>query len=245
MNKKYLAYIDESGDEGIKKGTVWFILTAVIVEKETELKISKTIDEIKSKIGISSGKPLHWKELRNKNVSKKRYIIDRLSKEDFVYTNVIINTYDMENEKLQGKLLYNYVCRYLLERISWYVGDNNGTVDIVFSNRSNISYPELKEYMETLFNDNECQIRKHVITSFSVFEPSQRKMLQFADACASSLAEAFEKDSLGYYDERFVMTLQKKLYRRKGKLLSYGLKIFPNEFIKKYLDDYPWIKQIK
>jgi hypothetical protein len=70
-------------------------------------------------------------------------------------------------------------------------------------------------------------------------------MLQFADACASSLAEAFEKDSLGYYDERFVMTLQKKLYRRKGKLLSYGLKIFPNEFIKKYLDDYPWIKQIK
>lgn len=245
LSKKYLAYIDESGDEGIKKGTVWFILTAVIVEKTKELKISNTIDEIKSIIDIPPNKPLHWKELRNKNVSKKRYIIDRIAKEDFVYTNVIINTYDLENEQLQGKLLYNYSCRYLLERISWYVGDNNGTVDLVFSNRSNISYPELEEYMKTLFNDNACQIRNHVIKGFEVFNSSQRKMLQFADACASSLAEAFEKDSLGYYDERFVRTLWNKLYRRKGNLLSYGLKIFPNEFMKKYLNEYPWIKQIK
>ena len=63
LSKKYLAYIDESGDEGIKKGTVWFILTAVIVEKTKELKISNTIDEIKSIIDIPPNKPLHWKEM--------------------------------------------------------------------------------------------------------------------------------------------------------------------------------------
>ncbi|MEM5777678.1 MAG: DUF3800 domain-containing protein [Candidatus Aenigmatarchaeota archaeon] len=245
MGKEYLAYIDESGDEGIKKGTKWFILTAVIVEKEKDLTTSKVIDEIKEKLNIPSHKPLHWKEIRNKHVSKKRYIIDRISKEDFVYTNVIMNTYDMNNEKLQGKLLYYYSCRYLLERISWYISDNNGTVDIVISNRSSISYPELHKYLNTLSYDRYCQIKWPVLKDFKIFESIQRKMLQFADVCAGSLSEALEKDDYGYYDERFVITLKDKLYRRKGNLLSYGLKIFPNEFINKYLNEYEWINKIK
>ena len=34
--KEYNIYIDESGDEGINKGSKFFILTAIIVEKEKE-----------------------------------------------------------------------------------------------------------------------------------------------------------------------------------------------------------------
>lgn len=242
--KKYLAFIDESGDEGIKRGTTWFILTAVIVEKEKEPTISKTIDEIKSKLNIPANKPLHWKELRNKNVSKKRYIIDRIAREDFVYTNVIINTNDMEKVDLQGKLLFNYTCRLLLERISWYVSDNEGVVDVIFSNRSNISYEELTEYMKHLRNDRRCQIKWDVLGEIKIFESTQRKMLQFADACASSLAEALEKDNFGYYEDRYVRVLKDKLYRRQGKLISYGLKFFPDEFLATYLSEYSWINEI-
>lgn len=146
---------------------------------------------------------------------------------------------------MQGKLLYHYFCRYLLERISWFVDDNNGRVKLVFSNRSNISYDELKEYIGILRYDRSCEIRRHVLSGLEVFESHKRKMLQFADVCASSLAEAFNKDPLGYYDERFVLTLKNKLYRRKGNLLSYGLKLFPSEILNKYLRSYPWINQIK
>lgn len=246
MKKEFIAYIDESGDEGIKRGTEWFILTAVIVSKEEDVKISRAIDDIKAKLEIPPKKPFHWKEIRNKHVSKKRFAIDRISEEDFLYVNVAVNTYDIQNVKLQGKLLYNYFCRYLLERISWCIDDNHGIVTLVFSNRANISYPELRDYLEVLKHDKSCQIRWHAINDyFYVLEPGQRKMLQFADACASSLAEALNKDTFGYYDERFVMTLQNKLYRRKGNLLSYGLKIFPNEFLSKYLKEYSWINQIK
>ena len=40
-NKEYNVYIDESGDEGINKRSKYFILTAIIVEKEKDLEISK------------------------------------------------------------------------------------------------------------------------------------------------------------------------------------------------------------
>ncbi|RJX26553.1 MAG: DUF3800 domain-containing protein [Dethiobacter sp.] len=71
-----MTYIDESGDEGIKRGTEWFILTAVIVQKENDLKTSKAIDDIKVKLQIPPKKPFHWKEIRKKHVSKKRFAIE-------------------------------------------------------------------------------------------------------------------------------------------------------------------------
>lgn len=243
--KEYIAYIDESGDEGIKRGTEWFLLTAVIVLKKNDLKTSKAIDDIKAELKIPSHKPFHWKEIRNKHVRKKRLVVDRIAQEKFWYINIVVNTYDMTKISLQGKLLYNYCCRYLLERITWFVDEGNGIVDLVFSNRSSTSYEELKEYIDSLQYEPRCQIRSHVIRNFDVFQTGQKKMLQFADACASSLGEAFNKDEYGYYDERFVLTLKDKLYRRKGKLLSYGLKLFPSENLDKYLRSYPWINQIK
>lgn len=245
MKKEFIAYIDESGDEGIQRGTERFILTAVIVDKQDDLKISRAINEIKERLRIPLRKPFHWKEIRKKHVSKKRFVIDRIAQEDFIYTNVVVNTYNLEKFELGGKLLYNYCCRYLIERITWLVGDNNGSVDLVFSNRSNISFTELKEYIDALRYKPSCQIRSEVVAKLEIFESSQKKMFQFADACASSLAEALNKDGFGYYDERFVLTLQDKLYRRKGNLLSYGLKLFPSKKINKYLHDYPWIQQIK
>jgi len=51
-SKEYNVYIDESGDEGINKGSKFFILTAIIVDKEKDLEISKsqTIDFVNSLI---------------------------------------------------------------------------------------------------------------------------------------------------------------------------------------------------
>lgn len=40
---EYNVYIDESGDEGIKRGSEWFILTAIIVPKEYDLTLSNKL----------------------------------------------------------------------------------------------------------------------------------------------------------------------------------------------------------
>ena len=38
--REYNVYIDESGDEGIKRGSKFFILTAILVEKNKDNGIS-------------------------------------------------------------------------------------------------------------------------------------------------------------------------------------------------------------
>lgn len=49
---EFNVYIDESGDEGINKGSKYFILTAIIVKKENDLEISKSVDLIKQNLEI-------------------------------------------------------------------------------------------------------------------------------------------------------------------------------------------------
>jgi hypothetical protein len=51
--KEYNVYIDESGDEGINKGSKYFILTAIIVAKEKDLEISKSVDIIKKNLELN------------------------------------------------------------------------------------------------------------------------------------------------------------------------------------------------
>ena len=63
--KIYNVYIDESGDEGIRRGTKWFILTAIIVSKEYDLTLSNKIVEIKNKLGLDRKSQLHWNKLLN------------------------------------------------------------------------------------------------------------------------------------------------------------------------------------
>ena len=51
-NKEYNVYIDESGDEGIRRGIKFFILTAIVVDKANEDKIKNAIYDIKSNLEI-------------------------------------------------------------------------------------------------------------------------------------------------------------------------------------------------
>ena len=44
----YTVYIDESGDLGINRGTQWFVLSAVVVEKSEEKNIREKINQIKT-----------------------------------------------------------------------------------------------------------------------------------------------------------------------------------------------------
>ena len=43
VKDEYNVYIDESEDEGINKGSKYFILTAIIVNKKDDLEISKKV----------------------------------------------------------------------------------------------------------------------------------------------------------------------------------------------------------
>ena len=94
MNDKnkneYNVYIDESGDEGINKGSKYFILTAIIVTKEKDLEISRAVDLIKENLEMPRKTQLHWKLL--KGMPNKRMIMNIVSELDITIINVIIDT---------------------------------------------------------------------------------------------------------------------------------------------------------
>ena len=80
MNE-YNVYIDESGDEGIKRGSKWFILTAIIVSKEYDLTLSNKILKIKKTMNMNRKDQLHWNKILK--YDKKIQIIYDLIAENF------------------------------------------------------------------------------------------------------------------------------------------------------------------
>jgi hypothetical protein len=246
----YTAYIEEAGDEGLGRGSRWFIVGAIIIDKAEDLKVSRCIEEIKQKYRLQPpNAPIHWRNI--KHASIRRGIIDCLARQKFYITYVICDTYhdEITNSTLKRNgRLYFYLVKILIERISWFGADLADTVDLVFANRSNMSYRDLKDYLALLLNDRTCQIKPGVIdiNRMSCQNVGQLKLLQVSDICNSSCFNAFEFDQYGYYDERYLLGLSNKIYRRKGNLFSYGLKFLPGNLHQsaELIQTYPWLKKI-
>ena len=85
--KKCTVYIDEAGDLGIGRGTQWFVITAVIVPKESEKEIRAILTRIKSKFNL---KEIHLR--KGIDFNKTSYIVAQLRNSDFVTVNVLADT---------------------------------------------------------------------------------------------------------------------------------------------------------
>ena len=228
----YNAYIDESGDEGIRRGSNWFILTAIIVKKENDLNLSKIIDDIKQNLEINIKSQLHWNSI--KGFPNKKMIIDLLSKQDFHIINILINTKQIDN--IPSNKVYNYYSGYLFERITWFLKSED-TVNINISSRGNLNKTSLIEYLQNAKNKHKINFDK--IKDVKIYANAQKKLLQLADVCCSSLGQAikYNDDKHRYY----IKTLSDKLFRKNNNLLSYGLKIVPPNTLPIELN---WLEQL-
>ena len=59
MENTCTVYIDEAGDLGVNRGTQWFILTAVIVNSDDEIRLREIIKSINVRILRTSPVSLH------------------------------------------------------------------------------------------------------------------------------------------------------------------------------------------
>lgn len=219
---EYNVYIDESGDEGINRGSEWFILTAIIVPKDYDTILSNKIVSIKNSMGMDRKCQLHWNKILK--YDKKIQIIYSLISENFKIIHVAINTYKIK--KLKTKEIYPYFMSYLIERVSSYVSKNNGKCNIFISTRQDNN----KEKNKHLKNELTSARRYHhiftkCINDIKFIDNRDRNLLQLADVCCSSFSQAIKYNTSQEWE--YVLKLKANLWSLNGKLIGYGIKFYP------------------
>ena len=218
-------YIDEAGDLGFMRGTRWFVLSAVIVEKGKEPHIRNTINQLKTRLNVNE---IHLRKITD--FYKRAVVVQELNEEDFIYANVIVDTNKMDLAiRSSSSVAYNYICRMLIERVSWLLRDAKKTGDIVLSARGTSRDNELITYIkDQLIPYNGNQIA-NVFEKISAKTAASWDLLQLADVCATTMFCAYQKNGWGFCTPCYSRVLQGHLYSRYGNYESYGLKYFSAE----------------
>ncbi len=227
---KSTVYIDESGDLGYKTGTRWFVITAVIVEKEKENAIRQKMSVIKNRLNVQE---IHLRKISD--FYKRSYIVNELGGEDFTYINVIADTNKLDRAKMASSTVaYNYMCRMLLEMVSWFLYDSGMTADIVLSARGTSRDGELIQYIQDkLMLCENNRIASDVFKRIKAKTANSWDMLQLADVCATTTFLAYEINGWGYRVPCHFSVLKNHLYNHGEDVMRYGIKYFSDEMMPK------------
>ena len=243
----YNAYIDEAGDEGFVTPTVpgrgsseWLVLGGLIVRQEDDLPLSHAVDDLRVLLNRPPPKPLHFRDLRH---NARRAAMDKLATYDFVFSIVALWKPPQGAGKQFPKppYMYNWACRLLVERLTWFADERGRALNLFFSNRATTSYARLEAYMNWIQNDPTCSIRRGCIQGFQPVNQTV-KLIQIADFYTSASFAALEPDPFGNSEEDYLMRVRQQLYRRKNNLFSYGFKGFPPIGLDR--KRYPWLANL-
>lgn len=200
-----------------------FILSAVIVDKSEEQDIRATISQIKTRLNVNE---IHLKKIPD--FMKRAYIVRELESKNFTYINVVVDTSKLNLAMAASSATaYNYICRMLLERVSWLLRDTNRMGDIILSARGTSRDNELIAYIQDRlipFADN--QIVPNVFGKISAKTANSWDLLQLADVCATTTFLAYEMNGWGMRVPCYFKVLERHIYRYNGKMERYGLKYF-------------------
>lgn len=194
-------------------------------------------DEVKSITGKQSkGRSIHFADF---NHGQKRAACGVLQNKPLRFISVICHKPSLNPDNFVEKnQLYFYLCRYVIERLSWLCRDNrrnvpegDGRAKIIFSRRGGMSYPDFQTYMRRLQVSHEGSSIHWPIIDIEAIEAKDHSRdagLQLADCGASATANAFEHDKYGNVESQYLHLLRRKVYERSSNFLSYGLKFHPS-----------------
>ena len=241
----FIAYIDESGDDGLRRfrtpgggggASNWLILSACVVRASRRLSLVNWRDEIKEVTGKRSpGRSVHFADF---NHGQKRAACGVIATKNLRFTSVICHKPSLDGATFTIKnQLYFYLCRYLVERVSWLcrdarpsVKEGDGRAKIVFSRRGGMSYPDFQEYLDRLRKSGDGSTVHWPIIDIHNIEAKDHSRdagLQLADCGASAVASAFEPDPYGNVEGQYLQAIRRQIYHRNNNYLSYGMKLHP------------------
>jgi hypothetical protein len=248
MKSSFIAYVDESGDEGFvfhpdgSGSSRWFVLSAAVIRQTNDLQMVSCLNEVRQVLQKPPKTPLHFVDLKHE---QRVPYVRRVGTLPMRTVSVLVHKPHInEPEKFQNTkyLLYRYATRLLMERISWLCrdqrqeGQGDGTAEIIFSNRSNMSYEEIRDYLRRLIKQSEADPQKIQIDP-TVIDPNRIRAvehsklagLQVADAVASGFHFALKVNRYGETETGYLPHLKNSIYRHKGIAMGYGMKLWPED----------------
>lgn len=240
-NHEFVAYIDESGDDGLAKyrtpggaggASHWLILGCCIVRRTNDAGLVAQRDAILKQINQTKRRDIHFAELKH---AQKSIVAESLGKLPVKLTNILSckqHIPDPTIYKQRRGQLYWYLCRTLIERISWCCASHSKTdqplVRLVFSTRGGMKYQDFRDYVGRL-QGMETRIDWRAISNDEDYirAEAHNKLagLQFADVSARAFAEAVEPNVYGRYENSYAKALKPALYEQNGNYTSYGVKM--------------------
>ncbi len=248
MGTSFVAYIDESGDEGFRfrrnadeqASSDWFVLAGMVTRRQTDPETVKAVDAVRCDLKVRPRDAIHWKKL--KHAEKVRYTQIMAPLPARVAAVCVHKPSLSEPEKFREQYrLYFYAVRCLLERLSWLVRDladgvrrnGDGAVGLVFSNRQGMPYERMQAYLHLLRrqqhagHDIRIEFDRVQVAGLKTQTPGTSLGLQLADAAAGAFFNALERDRFGNTEPRYLQILSPLLYRYEQNVHGYGFKILP------------------
>ncbi|MBC7871697.1 MAG: DUF3800 domain-containing protein [Chitinophagaceae bacterium] len=252
MTFTHVVYVDEAGDEGFgklrlpEKGgqSQWLLLGSMIVRGGDDTKLPKWRNSILARFPRSRRRDLHFRDLNHEQkvvVCQEIANLPMLSCITFSNKLTIPGSQWANTFKRPG-YLYNYLTRWLLERVTSYcAADSNSTRDLpcrvklVFSRRRGTDYQSMAEYL-CLMRDGREAIRPARNINWNVFDPADiavenhkvRAGLQFSDAFTSAFFAAVEPNFYGNVETRYAEILRNSVVRVRGNALNAGITPVPS-----------------
>ena len=209
----FVTYIDESGDEGFvfksdgSGSSRWFVLSAVVTRRFNDLQMVECLRDTRKVLGKAPKTPLHFADLKHE---QRVPYVRRVGNLDIRTINIAVYKPSIrEVSRFQGTkhLLYRYTTRLLVERLSWMlartrrgVSGQNRSVEIIFSDRANMSYGEIRSYLGRLIRQSKSA-PDSVRVDGSVIDPTQVRSVQhsqlsgFAGGRRRSNGSAFRSEA--------------------------------------------------
>ena len=253
----YIAYIDESGDDGLRRirpydpngASEWFVLSAIIVRVERETQVLPWVRNIVASLNQHQRRDLHFRDLNDAKRMSVCKAVAELPIRCFVAMSHKHNMKGYKNpnaEKVPARnWFYCWMTRLLLERVTDYCERRSmrdfgepRTVRLEFSERGGMSYSQFRAYMTWLRMQSRSDslyltrgdLKWSVVDIQEVYSYNHklRAGLQIADTVASAFFQAVETNSENSSNPAYAKLLESRMcLNAAGFVFDYGVKVMP------------------
>lgn len=247
---RFVAYVDEAGDEGFGKlgdgqatgQSKWFSIGASVVTEANDKNLPSWRDEIMDAFKNRNNRDLHFRDLNHdQRVHACATIAEKPIGACVVSSNKITILDAEELDVFKRKQhLYNYLTRFLLERVTVACKrraaseGKKAALHVVFSRRKGTDYEQMRDYLK-LMRDGKEKLKPVRSIDWNVLNPEDiavenhkvRAGLQLADLFTSAIWKALEPNGYGRCEDRYARELSSRLIKFKGAALNCGITIIP------------------